>query len=89
MTFYFSLVVESIDGSVLEAPVIFHLHNSFPRSVVSIRRIIDGTHAVLSEWNAYGVFSIGVQVRNANGRWISLELDLAKLPDLPKRFLSR
>lgn len=87
--FYFSLVVESIDGTVLEAPVIFHLHESFPRSVVSIRRIIEGTHAMLSEWNAYGVFSVGAQVRNAKGDWIALELDLAKLPDLPTRFLKR
>ncbi len=87
--FYFSLIVESSDGSPLAAPVVFHLHDTYPRSVVTIRRIKKGREAKLDQWNAYGVFTVGAQVRDAKGRWISLELDLATLPSLPKRFLKR
>jgi hypothetical protein len=87
--YYFSLVVESIDGSELKPPVIFHLHDSYPISIVHIRRVVDGRLATLSDWNAYGVFSAGVQVMDQSGRWISLELDLATIPNLPRRFLER
>ena len=59
------------------------------RNVIKVRRIIDRRLAKLSEWTATGVFAIGVQVKNASGFWISLELDLAQLPHLPKRFLDR
>jgi hypothetical protein len=88
-TFYFSVVVESTDGTTLEPPLVFHMHDSYPRSVVTIRRVVDGRFATVSEWSAYGVFAIGVQVKAANGKWTSLELDLAELPGLPKRFLGR
>jgi hypothetical protein len=88
-TYFFSLIVESVDGSDLEPPVIFHLHDSFPRSTIHIRRIVDGRLATLSDWNASGVFTAGVQVKNRSGKWISLELDLATVPNLPKRFLDR
>jgi hypothetical protein len=87
--FYFSAIVESTDKSILEPPVIFHLHDSFPRSVVRIRRIVGKQQAVLSEWSAYGVFTIGVQVKNSSGQWTSLEIDLTQLASLPKRFLER
>jgi hypothetical protein len=86
--FFFSVIVESTDWTPLVAPVIFHLHDSFPRSVVTIRRIENG-QAVLREWNAYGVFAIGVQLKNATGQWISLEIDLANSQELPKRFRDR
>ncbi len=49
----------------------------------------EGREATLDQWNAYGVFAVGVQVRDAKGRWVSLELDLATLPNLPRRFLKR
>lgn len=88
-TFYFNLIVESTDASVLEGPIKFHLHDSFPRSVITIKRIVDGRRATLSDVISYGVFAVGVQVRNASGQWISLELDLATLPGLPIRFLKR
>ena len=86
--FYFSVIVESTDRTPLAAPVIFHLHDTFPRSVITIRRI-ENQQAILREWNAYGVFTIGVQVKNAAGQWMSLEIDLANAPGLPKRFLAR
>jgi hypothetical protein len=87
--FFFSVIVESTDGSPLQPPVIFHLHDSYPRSVIRISRIAGGKRAELSDWNATGVFAVGVQVMDRNGSWTSLEVDLAKLPGLPKRFLKR
>jgi hypothetical protein len=87
--FYFSLIVESTDGSELNSPVVFHLHDSYPRSIIHIRHIVDGKHATLSDWSAYGVFTVGVQVKDRTGTWISLELNLASLRGLPKRFLTR
>jgi hypothetical protein len=87
--FYFSATVESTDGTKLEGPVVFHLHDSYPRSVVRLKRVYDSRYVTLSEWSATGVFAIGVQVRDGFGRWMSLELDLANLPNLPPRFKSR
>jgi hypothetical protein len=86
--FYFSVEVRSTDGSELRPPVIFHLHDSYPKSVQHIKRIHEGK-AVLTDWNAYGVFAIGVQVKTGSGQWTSLEVDLKDLPELPKRFLAR
>jgi hypothetical protein len=86
--FFFSVIVESTDWTPLAAPVVFHLHDSYPRSVVTIRRV-ENQQAVLREWSSYGVFAIGVQVKDVAGQWISLEIDLAKTPGLPKRFLDR
>jgi hypothetical protein len=87
--FYFSVIVESTDESVLEPPVVFHMHDTYRNNVVRIRRIINQKQARLSEWESYGVFAIGVQVKNSAGEWIALELDLANTKGLPKRFLAR
>jgi hypothetical protein len=86
--FYFSVIVQSTDGSELQPPVIFHLHPTYPKSVQPIRRIQNG-QAVLRDWNAYGVFAIGVQVKTRSGQWTSLEVDLRDLKGLPERFLLR
>jgi len=87
--FFFSLIVESTDGTALEPPAVFHLHDTFPRSIIHIRRIVDGKLATLNDWSAYGVFTVGVQVKDGKGMWISLELNLASIPKLPARFLKR
>ena len=83
------LIVRSTDGSVLEGPVIFHLHDTFSRSRIAIRTIREGSWAALQEVNSYGVFTAAAQVRNRLGSWTSLELDLKGLKGLPRRFLSR
>jgi hypothetical protein len=88
-TFDVSFTVRSTDKSLLEGPVVFHLHDSFPRKTIYIRRIRDGSSAVLEEVNAYGVFTVGAQVKAADGRWTSLELDLVNLKGLPRRFRGR
>ncbi len=88
-TFLFNVVVESTDGTPLEGPVIFHLHDTFPRSVIHIRRIRPGNRAIFEEVTSYGVFTIGVQVKNGRAEWIGLEYDLAQLEELPQRFKDR
>jgi hypothetical protein len=50
---------------------------------------VDGKLATLNDWSAYGVFTVGVQVKDGKGMWISLELNLASIPKLPARFLKR
>ena len=80
----FDAVVESVDGSPLQSPIVFHLHDSFARSAITIRKIREGRRAVLYEVNAYGAFTIGAQVRTARGDWTSLEYNLVDLPGLPK-----
>jgi hypothetical protein len=81
--------VVSTDGTPLQGPVVFHLHDTFSPSVIYIRKIRGGVKAVLEEVTSHGVFTVAAQVRDAKGRWISLELDLSGLASLPKRFLSR
>jgi hypothetical protein len=84
-----SFTVESSDGSELQPPVVFHLHDSFPRMVIRIERIRDRVRAVLEDFVAYGAFTAGAQVKDAAGSWVGLEYDLVNHPDLPKRFLER
>jgi len=88
-TFLFNVVVDSTDGSPLEGPVIFHLHDTFPKSVIHIRKISEGNRAVLEEVTSYGAFTIGVQVKNGRGEWIGLEYDLSRLKELPQQFKER
>ena len=87
--FFVDLMVESTDGSPLDGPVLFHLHDTYPRHIIHIRRIRDGKRAILEEVSATGIYTVGAQVRAGDRRWTSLELDLATLPNLPSRFLSR
>jgi hypothetical protein len=82
-----TLIVRSTDDSLLEGPVVFHLHDTYPRQRIWIRKIRDDTWASLEEVNAYEVFTVGAQVKTRSGRWTALELDLATLPKLPGRFL--
>jgi hypothetical protein len=88
-TFDVDLIVRSTDGSLLQGPVLFHLHDTFPRKTIHIRRIRDGNFAVLEEVNAWLSFTVGAQVKAADGRWTGLELDLATTRGLPLRFVAR
>jgi hypothetical protein len=88
--FYFSVIVSSTDGSPLQGPIIFHLHQTYrPRSIIPIRRIHDGTWARLEEYSAEGTFTIGIQVKQRNQKWTSLEVDLSTITTLPTRFRTR
>jgi hypothetical protein len=75
--------------TLLEGPVLFHLHDSYPRKTIHIRRIREHRYAILEEVTAYGTFTVGAQVKAADGRWTRLEFDLATLKDLPQRFIGR
>jgi hypothetical protein len=76
-SFTFDAVVRSTDGSALEGPVIFHLHDTFAKSVIWIRKIT-GNRAVLAEIESFGTFTIGVQFKDKAGVWQCLEYDLEK-----------
>jgi hypothetical protein len=85
--FTFDAVVKSTDGSPLEGPVVFHLHDTFAKSVIWIRKIdTDNNQAVLESIDSYGAFTIGAQVKDKDGNWIGLEYDLVRLRGLPKWF---
>ncbi len=88
-SFIFNAIVSSTDGSELVGPAIFHLHDSYPKSVIHVRKINSENHAVLWDVSSYGVFTIGVQVKDAHGKWIGLEYNLCNLPNLPHKFLLR
>ena len=64
----------------LEGPFIFHLHDTYPRSVIWIRKP-RGTKAILEEIYAEGTYTFGVQFRDDSGVWRSLEYDLANYED--------
>jgi hypothetical protein len=83
--FYVDLFVHSTDGSPLIGPVIFHLHDTYARGIVKIKRI-QNNEAVLESVNSAEVFTSAAQARDKNGAWVGLEYDLALLPGLPKRF---
>lgn len=87
--FSFDAVVESTDGTTLEGPVLFHLHDTYPQPLIQIRKIRDGTRAVLEDVTAYGAFTIGVQVKTAGGVWVGLEFDLGNFAGLPAKFRER
>jgi hypothetical protein len=87
--FSFDAIVESTDGSPLIGPVRFHLHDAYPQPEIVIPRVRQAGQAVLEAVDAYCVFTIGAQVKNAQGQWIGLEFNLCDLPDLPQRFKDR
>ena len=78
--FMFDAVLLSTDNSRLVGPFIFHLHDTFAKPVIWIRRT-DGLRAALEEIEASGTFTLGVQFKDEKGIWRSLELDLAEIDD--------
>jgi len=77
--FYVDFIVRSTDGSPLQGPVYFHLHETYPHSPILITKMeAEGTQARLAEVHAAGTYTVGVQVKDAQLEWITLELDLAE-----------
>jgi hypothetical protein len=76
--FVFDAILERVDAAKpMLGPVIFHLHDTFDKSVIWIRKT-DGHRAILSSIDAIGTFTFGVQFQISPGKWRSLEFDLAK-----------
>jgi len=69
-----ALRVSSTDGSELHGPVRFHLHDTFPRSPITIRKC--DPDAVLEELSVWGAFTVGAEVPRLDGKRTVLELDL-------------
>lgn len=86
--FNIDIFVDSTDGTELVGPVIFHLHSTYPRSVIRINRVRN-SRATLFQVVSYGMFTIGAQVKRANGAWTQLELDLLDVPGIPDCFLDK
>jgi hypothetical protein len=87
--FLFDAVVSSLDGSPLQGPFVFHLHDSYPRPVIWVRKTRPDNTASLESITSTGVYTLAVQVKDAKGKWMGLEFDLRRLPRLAKRFHSR
>jgi tetratricopeptide (TPR) repeat protein len=71
-----ALRLSSTDGSRLHGPVRFHLHDSFPRSPITIQKC--EPDAVLDELKAWDSFTVGVEVPRIDSERTVLELDLEK-----------
>jgi CheY-like chemotaxis protein len=84
--FRITLEVTSTDGLPLRRAVTFYLHDTFKPDKVSVRSRA-GKATLVRE--AYGAFTVGAAVRNADGQRTLLELDLAGLKSAPKRFRQR
>jgi hypothetical protein len=80
--FSFDAVLETTGRGTLVGPVLFHLHDTYSKSVIWIRKISNGK-AVLEEIEASGTFTIGVQFLTSTG-WRTLEFDLADFGDLKR-----
>lgn len=78
-----NFIVRSTDSTELASPLVFHLHDSYPKSIIHIRKIRDLQYAGLYQVTANGAYTVGVQVRDAHGTWIGLEFDLSTLQGLP------
>jgi hypothetical protein len=79
--FVFDAVLQKTEGMASpEGPFIFHLHDTFPKSVIWIRKA-RGSKAVLEEIRSIGTFTFGVQFKDDEHKWQSLEYDLAEYED--------
>jgi Trypsin-like peptidase domain len=89
--FVFDAIVRSTDpAKPLEGPFVYHLHDTYPKSVIWVWKTKADGSARLEEIESTGVYTIAVQVKDERGKWIGLELDLAKelkSQGLEKRFL--
>jgi hypothetical protein len=81
-----SLVVESTDGSKLEGPFRFHLHDSFSPSAVEVGKVHLDRYAMVERITAYETFTTAVEVKDYKGNWLSLELDLEMVPSIPPKY---
>ncbi len=81
--FRIDLAVEPTGEKSLSAPVIFHLHDTFPDAVREVQPR-SSNQASLRLW-AYGAFTVGVLISQDG---TPLEIELAELPDAPNRFRS-
>lgn len=88
--FYVNLIVKSTDGSRIEGPARFFLHDTYPSAMISVQKTDPGDKSItLRDVYSYGIYTAGCQVRDKKGDWVGLEYNLADLPRLPRQFLSR
>jgi FRG domain/prokaryotic YEATS domain len=79
---WFEVRLEVRGKGKLTDPVEFHLHDTFPKPVRTVRPDKDGI--VREKVWSYGAFTVGAKVKDTR-----LELDLAKLAGVPVKFATR
>lgn len=85
--FTIDLTVESTDPNrALHGTVEFHLHPTF-RENPAVRPVVNGRARL--DLVAWGAFTVGAVVTEADGTETKLELNLAGLPDAPAEFKAR
>jgi hypothetical protein len=92
--FVFTVAAVPIQGTKLKGPARFHLHDTYPRSLIEIRKPDENGAFALREVHSYGVYTIGCQVLDSDNIWHSLEFNLAdlgkgKTPKLRAPFVNR
>lgn len=77
--FEFDAVLESKDGTSLQGPFFFHLDETYvPGKIRIVKTRSDGKRTVLEDIGSDGTYTIGVQFKDADGEWHSLEYDLTR-----------
>jgi hypothetical protein len=83
--FYADFTIRSTDGSKIESPVYFYLHESFPQPTIRMTKTNEnGKEIILEDVYSEGSFTVGAQVKDKDGKWIPLELDLSSGELLPR-----
>jgi hypothetical protein len=84
--FFVDLVVSATDGQSVGGPARFHLHPTYPRSVLTIRKVRANETLVLEDVMAYGTYTVGAEVCRPDGSVARVEFDLDHLAGIPRRF---
>ena len=88
--FYFDAIIESVDGSDLVGPARFFLHDTYPRSVIWVRKVDPDQRSItLREISSTGAYTLGAQIRDRTGTWVGLEASVADIGGLPPKFRTR
>lgn len=74
--FYFDAVLENRGSTPMAGPFFFHVHDDF-KTPVRITKVQANRAVMAGNWTE-GTYTLGVQFKDAQGTWQSLEYDLAK-----------
>lgn len=84
-----AMVNPASDSTQLLPPAKFYLHDTFPRSPISIKKPNALGGFTLEDIHASGAFTLGCIVFASDGHWHTVEFDLMNLPGLPEAFRKR
>lgn len=91
--FIFDAIIRSVNPNVrLVGPAQFYLHDTYPRSIIKIRKPREDGSMRLEDIHSYGIYTLGCQVYCSDRRWHNVELNLLlmdKANELPEAILNR